>query len=177
MSVQVYIGLGSNLGDSIGILQAALRDLSSIPATRVVRSSSFYRNPPLGPQDQGPYTNAVAEVESHLGPLRMLRWLLRVEQWHGRVRGRRWGPRTLDLDLLLYGMLRMNTRELVLPHPGVHCRDFVVHPLSELSPGLSIPGRGSLGYWRMRVSSRNLRQLPIVTERGLALSRAASFQR
>jgi 2-amino-4-hydroxy-6-hydroxymethyldihydropteridine diphosphokinase len=159
MPVTVYIGLGSNLGDSVGILRTALRDLGRIPATRVVRSSSFYRNPPLGPQDQGVYVNAVAELRSRLDPFQLLRQLFAVERSNGRVRGRRWGPRTLDLDLLIYGDLRISTEGLVVPHPGVHCRDFVVHPLAELSPGLSIPGRGALSYWRMRYSPRNLRRV------------------
>jgi 2-amino-4-hydroxy-6-hydroxymethyldihydropteridine diphosphokinase len=107
------------------------------------------------------YINAVAELRSHLDPLQLLRWLFALEARHGRVRGRRWGPRTLDLDLLMYGTLRLNTRALVLPHPGIHCRDFVLHPLAELSPELSIPGRGPLSYWRMRYSPRYLQRLVI----------------
>ena len=161
MSARVFIGLGGNLGDSIGILRAALRDLDQIPATSFVRSSAFYRSPPMGPRDQGYYINAVAEVRSGLDPLVLLRWLLVVERRYGRVRGRRWGPRTLDLDLLMYGMLRRRTRDLVLPHPGVHCRAFVIHPLAELSPGGAIPGRGAIDYWRLRCSSRCLQRLVI----------------
>ena len=159
MALRAYVGLGGNLGNPVGTLSAALRDLGRLPATRCVRASGFYRNPPVGPQDQGDYVNAVAELETRLEPLLLLRWLLTLERRHGRIRGRRWGERTLDLDLLLYGVRQIRTRELILPHPRLHCRSFVVHPLAELAPGLSIPGRGALSHWRLRCSPRELRRV------------------
>lgn len=173
MSVTAYVGLGGNLGNPVATLKAAVFELNGIPGSRCMQVSGFYRNPPMGPQDQAPYINAVAAIETRLAPLVLLRWLLELEHRHGRVRGRHWGARTLDLDLLLYGAVSMQTRELVLPHPGLHCRAFVVHPLAELTPTLSIPGRGALSYWRGRCSSKYLQRLGRVSAGGVCRCRTA----
>ena len=154
--MKAYVGLGANLGDPQRTLRSALRGLDGLPGTRCLRCSQFYRNPPLGPQDQDHYINAVAELETRLPPLQLLAWLLELERRHGRVRGRRWGERTLDLDLLIVGSQRMNTERLTLPHPRLHQRAFVLYPLAELVPRLKIPGRGGLSYWLARSSSRRL---------------------
>ena len=157
--MKAYIGLGANLGDPRSTLRSALRGLNRLPGTRCLRCSRFYLNPPLGPQDQNHYTNAVAELETGLAPAQLLAWLLELERRHGRVRERRWGPRTLDLDLLLVDALRLHTARLTLPHPRLHQRAFVLYPLAELEPRLSIPGRGALSYWLTRTSSRGLHPL------------------
>ena len=157
--MKAYIGLGANLGDPQRTLRSALRGLDDVPGTRCLRSSRFYLNPPLGPQNQNYYTNAVAELETGLDPMQLLAWLQDLERRHGRVRGRRWGPRTLDLDLLLAGGLKRRTVRLTLPHPRLHQRAFVLYPLAELAPQLAIPGRGALSYWLTRASSQNLRPI------------------
>lgn len=154
--MKAYVGLGANLGDPERTLRAALRGLDGLPGTGCLRSSAFYLNPPVGPQDQNHYTNAVAELETGLPPLQLLHWLLQLEHRHGRVRGRRWGPRTLDLDLLLMGDLRQHSARLTLPHPRLHQRAFTLYPLAELAPRIAIPGRGRLPYWLTRTSSRGL---------------------
>lgn len=158
--MKAYIGLGANLGDPRHTLRSALRGLDGLPGTHCLRCSGFYRNPPLGPQDQDHYINAVAELETRLAPMQLLAWLLQLEHRHGRVRGRRWGPRTLDLDLLLHGALTLNTASLILPHPQLHRRAFVLYPLAELVPQMVIPGRGALSHWLTRTSAKTLHRVP-----------------
>ena len=141
----VYIGIGSNLDKPEQHTRLATRQLDDIKSTNVVKVSSFYRSSPMGPQDQPDYINAVAELQTALEPLQLLDELQSIETEHGRVRtGSRWGPRTLDLDLLLYAEKSINSERLVVPHPGLHERAFVLYPLYEISPGLVIPGKGSL---------------------------------
>ncbi len=141
-SVTAYIGLGSNLEDPVQQVQRALVELAAIPATRLLRQSSLYRSPPLGPPDQPDYINAVAELSTTLQPLELLDELQHIENAHGRVRGIRWGARTLDLDLLLYGDRRIDESRLILPHPGLALRAFVLVPLLEIAPALDVPGVG-----------------------------------
>lgn len=140
-----YIGIGSNLGDPVKRVQQAFTDLDDIPGCRCVKHSSLYRSKPLqtsGEEIQQPdYINAVACVEASLEPLPLLRALQRIEDQHARVREvYRYGPRTLDLDMLLYDELLMQTNELFLPHPGLLERNFVLYPLFEIAPHLHIPG-------------------------------------
>lgn len=145
MTVTAYIGLGSNLGDPAGRIRGALADLASLPRTHVLQASSFYRSPPLGPSDQPDYVNAVAALDTGLAPAALLDALQALEAKHGRVRdGRRWGPRTLDLDLLLYGDTQLATPRLTVPHPGLPQRAFVLYPLAEIAPDLQVPGLGSV---------------------------------
>jgi len=144
MSTQAYIGLGSNLSDPPAQLTRAVRDLDALPATQVMRVSSFYRNPPLGPP-QPDYVNAVAAVRTDLAARELLAGLHAIERAHGRVRdGRRWAPRTLDLDLLTYADLSIDEDDLVVPHPGLAARAFVLVPLHEIAPDLVIPGHPRL---------------------------------
>ncbi len=157
--VRAYVGLGSNLGDSVAILKCALRDLDRLPSTRCVGWSSSYRNPPIGPPDQDDYINAVAVLDTRLRPLLLLRWLQWLEQRHGRVRGRRWGARTLDLDLLMFGPRRLRLPRLELPHPRLHQRSFVLCPLAQLVPTVVVPGRGTVMSLRRRCSSLTLTQV------------------
>ena len=132
--VLVYIGLGANLGDPAAQLRRALGGLADMEEVEVLRVSGFYLNPPLGPPDQPWYVNAVAQVRTRLTAEELLRGLARLEAALGRVQGERWGPRVIDLDLLLYDGEVINTPELVLPHPGMHRRAFVLAPLAEIAP-------------------------------------------
>jgi len=127
-----YIGLGANLGDPLHQLRKAVGALATLPRSRRGPVSPLYRSAPLGPQDQPDFLNAVATVDTALAPLTLLDALQRIEADAGRVRGRRWGPRTLDLDLLLYGEQRIVTARLTVPHPGLAGRAFVLWPLADL---------------------------------------------
>lgn len=159
MTVRAYVALGANLDSPVKHIRSALRELGGLPGTCCRRVSALYRNPALGPPGQSDYVNAVAEVDTRLGASELLGCLLAVEDRHGRLRAQRWGPRTLDLDLLLFGSLRLQTRRLTLPHPRLQLRAFVVCPLAELAPTLVIPGRGSLALWRARCSTMGLRRV------------------
>lgn len=138
----VYVGLGSNLDDPRSHVARAIVDLGSIPGCRLLASSSLYVSTPMGPQDQPDYINAVAELECTLEPMELLSELQRIEQHHKRTRERRWGPRTLDLDILLFGNQVIAESDLVIPHAGIAKRLFVLVPLLELAPQLEIPGLG-----------------------------------
>ncbi len=136
-----FIGLGSNLGDRAAELDGALREIDALPKTMLVARSSFYESAPLDAAG-GDYLNAVAQVRTSLQPLDLLHALQAIEASHGRARPFVNAPRRLDLDLLLYGDLTLATAELSLPHPRLHERAFVLRPLAEIAPGLSIPGHG-----------------------------------
>jgi 2-amino-4-hydroxy-6-hydroxymethyldihydropteridine diphosphokinase len=132
--VIAYLGLGANLGDPSGQLTEALERLNAAEEVEVSRVSAFYRNPPLGPTDQPWYVNAAARLRTRLGPEELLRLLQQVESALGRVRAERWGPRRLDLDLLLYNGEVIFSPDLVVPHPEMHRRPFVLAPLAEIAP-------------------------------------------
>lgn len=137
MSQVTYIGLGSNLGDSQSIMAEAFYKLASLGA---VKASKLYHSPPMGPQDQPHYHNAVVQLVTDLAPLDLLDQLQNFEQESGRVRLRHWGERTLDLDLLLYAQEQIQNERLTVPHVGVLERDFVLLPLLDLDPHLQING-------------------------------------
>ena len=140
---RAYIGLGSNLGHPETQLTNALQALAELPSTALVAISSFYRSQPLGPQNQPQYINAVALLETSLAPRELLDKMLDIEQRQGRLRdGRRWQARTLDLDMLLYGDQRLEMDELMVPHPEIPKRNFVLCPLAEITQDLHIPGMG-----------------------------------
>ncbi|AOU98549.1 2-amino-4-hydroxy-6-hydroxymethyldihydropteridine diphosphokinase [Acidihalobacter yilgarnensis] len=140
-----YVALGSNLDDPKSQIERAIMALDAIPQTRLLQRSCLYINPPIGPQDQPDFINAVARLDTALAPLDLLDALQAIEADQGRVRsGEHWGPRTLDLDLLLHGDRTLAIPRLTLPHPGMHERDFVLYPLAEIAPWLVIPGLGSL---------------------------------
>lgn len=143
-AVRAYIGIGSNLADPLAQVRQAFRDLDAIPQSRGVARSPLYRSKPLGPQDQPDYINAAAALETTLSADDLLRALQAIEAAHGRIRQQRWGPRTLDLDLLLYGDVVRQDADLTLPHPRLHERAFVLRPLYAIAPGLVIPGRGAV---------------------------------
>lgn len=157
--VRAYVGLGSNLDDPAGQIRAGIRALDRLPLTRLAAVSALYANPPMGPQDQPDYINAVAGLDTALDPLLLLDALLAVEARQGRRRGRRWGPRRLDLDLLLWGDERLQLPRLTVPHPGLHERPFVLYPLAELAPSLEVPGLGPVEALKARVDGRGLRPI------------------
>jgi 2-amino-4-hydroxy-6-hydroxymethyldihydropteridine diphosphokinase len=132
--VIAYLGLGANLGDPPRQLSEALERLNAAEEVEVTRGSAFYHTPPLGPADQPWYVNAAARVRTRLGAEELLRLLQQVEAALGRVRGERWGPRRLDLDLLLYNGEVIFAPDLVVPHPEMHRRGFVLVPLAEIAP-------------------------------------------
>jgi 2-amino-4-hydroxy-6-hydroxymethyldihydropteridine diphosphokinase len=140
---RAYVGLGANLGNRQGLLNAALSLLGCQPGIELVGVSSFRETDPVGYADQPRFLNAAAAVETELSPRALLGRLLVVEQALGRKRdGPRFGPRTIDLDLLLYGDERIDDGSLVVPHPRLHERRFALEPLAELEPSLVVPGRG-----------------------------------
>lgn len=140
--ISAYIGLGSNLDHPEAQVQRALDELGAIPETRLGRVSSLYASPPMGPRNQPDYVNAVAELRTALPALALLDALQGIENAHHRVRGERWGPRTLDLDLLLYGHEVIDLERLKVPHPGIARRPFVLQPLAEIDRDLWVPGMG-----------------------------------
>ncbi|WP_349572786.1 2-amino-4-hydroxy-6-hydroxymethyldihydropteridine diphosphokinase [Azotobacter salinestris] len=156
---RVYIGLGSNLADPAAQLRAALAALQALPRTRLVAVSSFYDSDPLGPADQPCYVNAVAALDSALAPLELLDALQAIEQEQGRVRkAERWGPRTLDLDILLFGDRQLHEERLTVPHYHLHARPFVLYPLVEIAPGLHLPDGRSLDELLAACPAQGLRR-------------------
>ena len=144
-SVVAYIGIGSNLDTPQEHVCRAISELQALAGTVAARASSLYRNPPMGPPDQPDYVNAALKLGTPLAPLALVDELQRIERAHGRVRnGERWGPRTLDLDLLLFGDQIIHTERLTVPHAGIAERVFVLVPLFELDPDLEVPGLGSV---------------------------------
>nr|WP_298112352.1 2-amino-4-hydroxy-6-hydroxymethyldihydropteridine diphosphokinase [uncultured Pseudomonas sp.] len=143
---RIYIGLGSNLAEPVQQLRSALAALAALPHTQLLASSSLYASDPLGPADQPRYVNAVAMLDSTLQPHALLDALQRIEQEQGRTRkAERWGPRTLDLDILLFGNRMLDDARLQVPHYHMHARPFVLYPLAELAPELCLPDGRTLG--------------------------------
>lgn len=143
IATRAWIGLGANLGDAKAALHAAIEALARFPGTTLLGASSMYRSSPV--ESSGPdYLNAVAWIETRLDPHALLAELQRVEHEHGRERPYRNAPRTLDLDLLVYGDRRIETATLSVPHPRLHTRAFVLRPLAEVAPDLVVPGRGQV---------------------------------
>ena len=137
---RVYIGLGSNLATPIEQLRSALAAVAALPQTDLIAQSSFYSSDPLGPADQPRYVNAVAALDTELSPLALLDALQTIELEQGRTRkAERWGPRTLDLDILLFGERLLDEPRLTVPHYHMHARAFVLYPLAEIAPDLKLP--------------------------------------
>ncbi len=135
-----FIAIGSNLGNPVEKAKLAIEALRAMPDSRLVSCSSLYCSKPMGPSDQPDYINAVAQVETDLEPLALLDTLQQIELEKGRVRkDERWGPRTLDLDILLYGDKQIASERLTVPHYGMKQREFVLYPLAEIAPLLSMP--------------------------------------
>ena len=142
--VNVYVGLGSNLDNPHGHVKRALKELSQLPHCELLLTSKLYSSKPVGPQDQDDFVNAVALIITELDAHDLLDQLQALEQQHQRVRERHWGPRTLDLDILLFGEQCINSPRLTVPHPEMKNRGFVLGPLVELSPELTMPDGTSL---------------------------------
>ncbi|NMG28504.1 2-amino-4-hydroxy-6-hydroxymethyldihydropteridine diphosphokinase [Aromatoleum evansii] len=140
--VRAFIALGANLGDTAAALDSAFAALDALPGTRLVARSGLYRTAPIGVTGHPDYLNAVAEVETTLPAQKLLNTLLTLEALHGRRRETELAPRTLDLDLLLYGDATISQPGLEIPHPRMHQRAFVLVPLAEIAPDTAIPGHG-----------------------------------
>lgn len=148
-----YIGIGSNLAEPLQQVEQAISALADLAQSRLVLRSSLYRSAPVGPQDQPDFVNAVVAVLTGLAPQELLAALQVIENAQGRTRsGERWGPRTLDLDLLVYGNETVATPTLTVPHPRIGERNFVLLPLSEIAPHLPIPGLPSVPQLVQQVS-------------------------
>lgn len=142
---RAFIAFGANLGDAMGAYADAVAAVDALPCTRVHAQSSLYRSAPIGVDGHPDYINAVMEVRTTLAPLQLLDALLAIEQSHGRTRDGVVSPRTMDLDLLIFGAERIDSDRLKVPHPRMHERAFVLLPLSELDCELEIPEKGRVG--------------------------------
>lgn len=156
-----FIALGSNQADPVRQVEHAINELSLLPHSRLQMCSSLYRSAPLGPQDQPAFINAVAMLDTHLEPDDLLDALQDIEQRAGRVRkAERWGPRILDLDLLLYADRIISSERLQVPHYHMHARSFVLYPLAELTPNLTLPDGSALPQLLDACPPTGLERLP-----------------
>lgn len=158
--MKAWLGLGSNLQQPVEQLRRALSKLSSLEQIDILATSSFYRTPPWGDDQQDDYINAVVKIETSLDPDSLLSSVQSIETGMGRQRSdRRWGPRVIDIDLLLYGALRYRSDDLELPHPRMHERAFVLVPLCELDSTLEIPTRGVVEKLLQQLDCSGIRRL------------------
>lgn len=168
MAERCYIGLGANLIEPVAQLKRAVAALALLPATQLRQVSQFYSSKPMGPQDQPDYVNAVAAIDTALTPQQLLAALQQIEQQQGRERkAERWGPRTLDLDILLYGQLQLDSPQLTIPHYGMKVREFVLYPLYELTPDLRLPDGILLTQLLTQVPLNGLQPLPLAADHAL----------
>ncbi|TZF90571.1 2-amino-4-hydroxy-6-hydroxymethyldihydropteridine diphosphokinase [Cognatilysobacter lacus] len=160
-TVEAYVGLGANIGDSVRVVEAAIGWLAAAEGCRATGRSSLYRTAAWGVTDQPHFINAVVRLETTLAAPDVLALLLRLEGQAGRDRasGTRWGPRQLDLDLLLYGDATIAVPGLRVPHPHIHERAFVLVPLAEVAPSLVIPGQGAVAELLARVATADIEAL------------------
>ena len=158
--MKAWLGLGSNLQQPEAQIREALRRLDATTGIELLKVSSLYRTPPWGDEKQDDFINAVSQIETALEPAALLNDIQGIENLMGRRRGdRRWGPRLIDIDLLLYGNLQVQAEDLVIPHPRMHERAFVLIPLIELEPGLVIPGHGRVDELLQQVDSIGIEKL------------------
>lgn len=144
--IRCFIGLGSNLDDPVGQVVSACEALKQLPDSQLVAVSSLYSSKPVGPQDQPDFINAIAVLDTALSPEALLDQLQQQEQQQGRVRLRHWGERTLDLDILLYGDRIIDTERLIIPHKELTQRSFVVIPMLEIAPELTLPDGQNIAH-------------------------------
>ncbi|PFG55378.1 2-amino-4-hydroxy-6-hydroxymethyldihydropteridine diphosphokinase [Vibrio sp. ES.051] len=138
--ITAYIAVGSNLADPVSQAKHAIESLKALPKSEFIQASSLYSSAPMGPQDQPDYINAVVAINTSLTPIELLDCTQAIEQEQGRVRkDERWGPRTLDLDIVLYGNEVIHSARLTVPHYGMKEREFVLYPLAEIAPSLQLP--------------------------------------
>lgn len=154
--VVAYIAIGSNLDSPRAHATAAVHDIGSLGDTRVMALSRWYLSQPLGPAGQPDYVNGVIQVETALSPEMLLNSLQTIEDRHGRIRSEHWGPRPLDLDILLYGNTSVATDILRIPHPHLAARNFVLYPLADIAPGLVLPDGTSLAELLANVSAAGI---------------------
>ncbi|MEI7795539.1 MAG: 2-amino-4-hydroxy-6-hydroxymethyldihydropteridine diphosphokinase [Methylococcaceae bacterium] len=159
MKTRAYLGLGSNLDTPIEQLRAARTAICAVIGIEEITFSSLYRSPSMGSKNQPDYVNAVMAIQTDLPPLVLLAALQTIENEHGRVRLERWGARTLDIDILLFGDEVLNSPDLVVPHYGMAERAFVLYPLAEIAPDLAIPNHGKLAELVARCPLNDLVQL------------------
>ena len=158
---RVYLGLGANLNSPKKQLDNAVIALKSLPNSEFIACSHYYASKPMGPQDQPDYVNAVACINTSLEPEQLLDLTQAIELEHGRVRkAERWGARTLDIDILLFGEHTLNTERLTVPHYGLTEREFVVYPLQEIAPELILPSGASIQQIANTLPLNDLQQLP-----------------
>lgn len=158
--VTAYIGLGSNLADPVEQIKTARITIAQLSRVQALAFSGLYHSSPMGPQDQPDYVNAAMCVSTDLPPIDLLRCLQRIENDQGRVRkSERWGARTLDLDLLVYGDRIIELPDLIVPHTGLTERAFVLYPLYEIAPQLQIPGKGNIADLLAQCPMNGLRRL------------------
>jgi 2-amino-4-hydroxy-6-hydroxymethyldihydropteridine diphosphokinase len=158
-AVKAYIGLGANIGDPGKQIRGAIEALGEIPGTRVTRTSSLWRSAPVGYAAQPDFVNAVSEIQTIQEPKALLGELLGIEKRFGRERSFADAPRTLDLDLLLYGDRTIAEQNLQVPHPRMHERAFVLAPLVEIAPEIEIPGKGKAAALLAAVSGQKIEKL------------------
>lgn len=145
MSNQIaYIGLGSNLDQPFQQIKKAIKAIDILPDVVVKTDSGFYTSKPMGPENQPDFVNAVIEIETSMNAVELLLICQKIEQQQGRIKTRHWGERCIDLDILLFSDLQIDTDKLIVPHPGVSLRDFVYIPLLKINPEIIIPGHGLL---------------------------------
>ncbi|MCG7498555.1 2-amino-4-hydroxy-6-hydroxymethyldihydropteridine diphosphokinase [Vibrio sp. Of7-15] len=155
--ITAYIAIGSNQGDPVAQAKCAINALQQLPNTQVTAVSSLYSSTPMGPQDQPDYINAVVEIKTQLEPLSLLDLTQEIELNQGRVRkDERWGPRTLDLDLILFGNTVLDSERLTIPHYGMKVREFVLYPLAEIAPSLTLPDGTELASLLQQVDKNGL---------------------
>lgn len=158
--MKAWLGLGSNMQQPALQLSRALKRLAAADQVEILKTSSFYSTPPWGDELQDDFVNAVVQVETSLDPVALLHVAQAIEAVMGRQRdGRRWGPRLIDIDLLLYGDEQLQTDELELPHPRMHERAFVLKPMCELESQLDIPGHGLVENLLKTLDSNGIRRL------------------
>ncbi|HCG5525600.1 TPA: 2-amino-4-hydroxy-6-hydroxymethyldihydropteridine diphosphokinase [Vibrio parahaemolyticus] len=156
--ITAYIAVGSNLADPVSQAQQAIEALKTLPNSEFVQASSLYSSMPMGPQNQPDYINAVVAIKTNLTPLELLDCTQAIEQEQGRVRkDERWGPRTLDLDIVLYGNEVINSERLIVPHYGMREREFVLYPLAEIAPSLQLPDGTEVSELLEQVDRNGLR--------------------
>ncbi|WP_341581284.1 2-amino-4-hydroxy-6-hydroxymethyldihydropteridine diphosphokinase [Marinobacter metalliresistant] len=160
MMTDAFIGLGSNLEAPVVQLARAVSELAALPDTTLVAQSAFYASRPVGPQDQPDFVNGAVWLKTSLAPHQLLDQLQSIEQAHGRERLRHWGPRTLDLDLLLFGNRALDDERLTVPHRELPNRDFALQPLLDLNPGLTLPDGTPVAALRRQCPDNRLRKLP-----------------
>lgn len=167
---EAWIGLGSNLEEPLQQLASAVTALATLPRSTLLDQSPFYRSRPMGPQDQPDFVNGVVVLHTSLTAEDLLDELQRLEHQQGRVRERHWGPRTLDLDLLLYGQETISTRRLTVPHPGIADRDFVLRPMLDIDPGVTLPDGRRIDELLALCTDSHLQRLEPATPPPLASS-------